>query len=221
MKVLQEGPLANFLNRFMDLVLLNVWWFLCSLPVFTIGASTCALYEVTISYALYQSPPVTSTFFQAFRKHLKKATMLSFIFLGAGLFLLVDLWCALLWNIQIKFLVLVVILAAAYFYLAVLSHVFPVLTYFDTGVKESIKKAFVLSMSNGIFTVFIMVLNLLPVILTILLPTYFGQILFFYIVFGFSTIAYFCSLHLIRLFDPKRAKEAEQIEEEQRRLRRE
>ncbi len=221
MKVLQEGPLANFLNRFMDLVLLNVWWFLCSLPVFTIGASTCALYEVTISYALYQSPPVTSTFFQAFRKHLKKATMLSLIFLGAGLFLLVDLWCALLWNVQIKFLVLVVILAAAYFYLAVLSHVFPVLTYFDTGVKESIKKAFVLSMSNGIFTVFIMVLNLLPVILIILLPNYFGQILFFYIVFGFSTIAYFCSLHLIRLFDPERAEEAEQIEEEQRRLRRE
>ena len=54
MKVLQEGPLANFLNRFMDLILLNVWWFLCSLPIFTIGASTCALYEVTISYALTQ-----------------------------------------------------------------------------------------------------------------------------------------------------------------------
>ena len=85
MKVLQEGPLANFLNRFMDLILLNVWWFLCSLPIFTIGASTCALYEVTISYALYQSPPVTSTFFEAFRKHLKKATALSLIFLGGNI----------------------------------------------------------------------------------------------------------------------------------------
>ncbi len=221
MKVLQEGQLANFLNRFMDLILLNVWWFLCSLPIFTIGASTCALYEVTISYALYQSPPVTSTFFEAFRKHLKKATALSLIFLGAGLFLLVDLWCALMWNVPIKFLVLVVILAAAYFYLAVLSHIFPVLTYFDTGVKESIKKAFLLSMSNGIFTIFIMVLNLLPVLLIILFPTYFGQILFFYVVFGFSTIAYFCSLHMVRLFDPQRTKEAEEIEEEQRRLRQE
>ena len=48
MKVLQEGPLADILNRFMDLILLNVLWFVCSLPVFTAGASTCALYDVTI-----------------------------------------------------------------------------------------------------------------------------------------------------------------------------
>ncbi len=66
MKVLQEGPLADILNRFMDLILLNVLWFVCSLPVFTAGASTCALYDVTIQYALHENPSVIYTFFQAF-----------------------------------------------------------------------------------------------------------------------------------------------------------
>ena len=51
MKILQEGPLANFLSRLIDLILLNIVWFLCSLPVFTLGASTCAVYEVTMRYA--------------------------------------------------------------------------------------------------------------------------------------------------------------------------
>lgn len=219
MKILQEGPLANLLNRFIDLILLNVLWFLCSLPVFTLGASTCALYEVTLRYALHENPAMIRTFFRTFRRCFKKGTALFFIFSGAGLFLAADLWCAVQWEIKIRFLIVVVILAAAYFYLAVLSHVFPVLTYFDTGVRESIRKAFFLSMSNGVFTVFIMVLNLLPVFLLLLFPADFGQIFFFYFIIGFGVIAQLCSLHLIRLFDPKQAKEAEELEEQQRLLR--
>lgn len=221
MKVLQEGPLANFLSRFIDLILLNVLWFVCSLPVFTLGASTCALYEVTLRYSLHESPAVIRTFFQSFKKNFQKGTALFLIFFGAGLFLAADLWCALQWEIPFRFLVIVVILAVAYFYLAVLTHVFPVLTWFDTGVKESIRKAFLLSMSNGVFTVFIMVLNVLPLLLFLMRPVYVGQILFFYFIIGFGVIAQLCSLHLIRLFDPERAREAEELEEEQQRLQKE
>lgn len=219
MKVLQEGILADFLNRFMDLILLNVLWFVCSLPVFTLGASTCAMYEVTMRYALHENPAVVRTFFLAFRRCLKKATVIFLIFVGAGLFLVLDLWCAFQWEVQMRFLIVVVILAVCYFYLAVLSHVFPVLMYFDMGVRESIRKAYFLSMSNGVFTVFIMVMNLLPFFLIFLFPYYFGQILFFYFTMGAGGIAFLCSLHLVRLFDFKRAEEADQLEEEQRRLR--
>ncbi len=111
------------------------------------------------------------------------------------------------------------ILAGAYFYLAVLTHVFPVLMYFDTGVRESIRKAFFLSMSNGVFTVFIMVLNVLPALMVLAFPVWFGQIIFFYLIIGFGVIALLCSMHLIRLFDPERARESEELEEAQRRLR--
>lgn len=219
MKVLQDGPLANILNRLIDLILLNVLWFLCSLPLFTLGASTCAVYDIAMRYALHEDPPITRTFFQAFQKNFKKATVLFLIFLGAGLFLALDLWAATQWDIQLKFLMIVVILSVSYFYLAVLSHVFPVLTYFDTGIKESIKKAFFLSMSNGVFTVFIMMMNMMPVILILLFPSYFGQILFLYLAVGFSVISLLCSMHLVRLFDPERAQEADKLEDEQKRLR--
>lgn len=219
MKILQEGPLANFLSRLIDLILLNIVWFLCSLPVFTLGASTCAVYEVTMRYAFHGNPAILRTFFEAFRKNFKKATALFLIFLAAGLFLALDLWCALQWNISIKFLIVIVILSVSYFYLAVLSHVFPVLAYFDAGIKESIRKAFFLSMKNGIFTVFIMVMNLLPVFAILLFPSQFGQIIFLYFVLGFSAIALLNSLHLVRLFDPERAEESEQIEQQQRQLR--
>lgn len=208
MKFLYEGTLANILNRLIDLILLNLLWFLCCIPIFTIGASTCALYEITLHYAFGDDPPVVRTFFGAFKKHFKKAGLLFLIAAAAGGFLLLDLWCAFQWEIGIRFLFIVIILAVFYFYLAVFSHAFPALTYFQSGIKETLVTAFVLSMRNGIFTVFIMVLNLLPGFLILLFPMYFGQILFFYFILGASVIAYLCSLHLARLFDPERAKAA-------------
>lgn len=207
MKFLYEGTLANILNRLMDLILLNVLWFLCCIPLFTIGASTCALYEVTLHYAFEEDPPVVRTFFEAFRKHFKKATLLFLLMSAVGGFLLLDFWCAFQWDIGIRFFLIVMILASVYFYLAVVSHTFPALAYFQLGVKETLGRAFILSMKNGIFTVFIMLLNLFPGFLLLLLPQYFGQILFLYFILGASVIALLCSFHLARLFDPKRMEE--------------
>lgn len=217
----QEGSVVNGLNRLIDLILLNVLWFICSLPIFTLGATTCAVYDITMKYALHQEPSIVSTFFSAFKKNFKKGTALFFIFLAMGLFIGFDLFCAFWWDISIKFVMIVVILAVGYFYLAVLSHVFPVLTYFDTGVKETIKKSFLLSMSNGIYTVFIMVLNILPILAIIAFPSLFGQIIFFWFIIGFAVIAFLNSMHLVRLFDPKRVEEADRVEEQQKRLREE
>lgn len=217
----QEGSVVNGLNRFIDLILLNVLWFVCSIPIFTLGATTCAVYDITMKYALHQEPSIASTFFDAFKKNFKKGTALFFVFLAAGGFIGFDLFCAIRWNISIKFVMIVVILAVGYFYLALLSHVFPVLTYFDTGIKETIKKSFFLSMSNGIYTVFIMVLNILPILAIIAFPSFFGQIIFFWFIIGFAVIAFLNSMHLVRLFDPKRVEEADRVEEQQKRLREE
>lgn len=180
---------------------MNVLWLVFSLPVFTLGASTCALYEVTMCYARQEDPPVIRTFLRAFRRCFRKGTALFLLVLGTGVFLAADLWCALQWQTGFRFVILVMIPAAAYFCLAVVSHVFQVLTCFDTGVRESVKKAFFLSMSNGVFTVFIMVVNLLPLFLILLFPAFFGQIIFLYLIFGFAVIAFLCSLHLVRLFE--------------------
>ncbi len=217
----QEGSVVNGLNRLIDLILLNILWFVCSIPIFTLGATTCAVYDITMKYALHQDPSIVSTFFGSFKNNFKKGTALFFIFLAMGLFIGFDLFCAFWWDISIKFVMIVVILAVGYFYLAVISHVFPVLSYFDTGVKETIKKSFFLSMSNGIYTIFIMVLNILPILAIIAFPSLFGQIIFFWFIIGFAMIAFLNSMHLVRLFDPKRVEEADRVEEQQKRLREE
>lgn len=208
----QDSPIVRLLNLFMDLVLLNVVWVVCSLPVFTMGASLTALYDMTMKMALHEEGSLLRDFFRSFSRHFKRATPLFLLALGVGLFIAADLWCAAQWDTSFRFLLLVTILAITYFYVALVSHLFPALAYFGEGGKQTIRRAFVLAMKNGVFTVFIMVLDLLPLFILLFAPSYAAQALFVYLIIGFALTAYLNSLHLVRLFDPQKVQEMEEQE---------
>lgn len=69
---------------------LNLLWFLCSLPIVTAGASTAALYSVTLKLARDEEPRLFSEFFKAFRDNFKQATVLWLIMLVLGMVLGAD-----------------------------------------------------------------------------------------------------------------------------------
>ena len=66
---------------------LNLLWMVCSLPVFTAGAATAALYDVTLRLAREEEPPLTRQFFKAFRENFRQATILWLILLAVGILL--------------------------------------------------------------------------------------------------------------------------------------
>lgn len=213
----EDSPVTRFLSCFIDLILLNVFWVIGCIPVVTIGASTAALYDMTLRMALHEEINVCSGFFKRWFHHLKKGTLLFVLFLAAGIFLAVDLWCAIQWEIPCRFLIQVLILSVGYFYLVAVSHAFPALAYFDEPVFKTIRHGFLLAMRNGIFTIFIMLLDLAPFLMFFLFPVQFLKSLFLWFTIGFALLAWLNSLHLIRLFDPARVKAVEEEEEEKRR----
>lgn len=111
---------------------LNMLWIICSLPIFTIGASTAALYSVTLKIARDEDPPILTTFVKALRENFKQATVLWLILLGAGLLLGADGY--ILYHLYrstqgavavISTLGLALIIAAAIAFVIVLIYVFP------------------------------------------------------------------------------------------------
>ena len=66
---------------------LNMLWFICSLPVFTAGASTAALYTVTLKIADGKEETLTKEFFRAFRANFKQATRIWLLMLVIGILL--------------------------------------------------------------------------------------------------------------------------------------
>lgn len=211
MKFLQEDNfLASFLSHFVDLVLINIMWFICCIPIITIGASTTAMYDQCLKLAYREEPSVISGFFKSFFKNLKRGTGLFSIVFLAGAFLAIDFWCAAKMPFPFKFIMQVMILSVGYFYLCVTSHVFPVLAFFDEPVVKTIRHSFILAMRNGIYTVFVVILDLIPFFIFFLSQDFFWKYLFLFLTIIFSLIAYLNSLHMSRLFDPVRFHEIEE-----------
>ena len=118
---------------------LNLLWMVCSLPVFTAGAATAALYDVTLRIAREEDPPLTTRFFRAFRENFRQATILWLILLGVGALLGADAY--ILYHLYkstagmvsvICTLGLALIIVAAIAYVIVLIYVFPLVASVKT-----------------------------------------------------------------------------------------
>jgi len=67
-----DGPLYNFFSRLLDMIKLNVLWFLFSLPIVTIGASTAAAFAVTLKMVDEREGYIAKQFWTAFKANLKQ-----------------------------------------------------------------------------------------------------------------------------------------------------
>lgn len=85
-----NSPLWSISRKALDFLWLSFLWLICSLPVVTIGASTSALYSVTLKYARDEEGYLTASFFTAFRQNFKQGTAICMILLLSGLFLGLD-----------------------------------------------------------------------------------------------------------------------------------
>ena len=68
-----ESKLMLFFTKIAYSAYLNVLWFLCCLPIVTAGASTTALFYVTLKIAKDEEGNITKSFFRAFRQNFRKA----------------------------------------------------------------------------------------------------------------------------------------------------
>lgn len=71
-----NSPFARGVNKLVMMLYVGILWFLCSIPVFTAGASTAALYEVLLKAVKNQEGYVGGSFFRAFRGNLKQGLQL-------------------------------------------------------------------------------------------------------------------------------------------------
>ena len=87
-----DNPVISGMSRIFDMMCLNVLWLVCSLPIFTIGASTTAMYTVMLKVVKNEEGYIVKGFFKAFKENFKKSTIIWLILLVIGGFLGADLY---------------------------------------------------------------------------------------------------------------------------------
>ena len=198
-----EGPVFSFLSKLADVIWLNCLFIICSLPVFTIGASTTAMYYVTLKMARDEEGYVTKSFFKSFKQNFKQATVIWLIMLLVGTVILMDYrivsnpdFSDIVPSEALKNVVRVATMMVTVFMAFELSYVFPLLAKFDNSVKNTLKNAFLMSIRHLPYT---LALVLIPVVPVVLIYFYTKALILIFIMFALTALC--SSMLLNKVFD--------------------
>ena len=86
-----DNKFFTVMGRVADLIMLNVVFLICCLPIVTIGASLTALHYVTLKMARNEESYIIRSFFKSFKQNFKQATVINLIMLAVAAILYMDL----------------------------------------------------------------------------------------------------------------------------------
>lgn len=132
-----DAFLWRWCSRILDIMILSLFWLVCSLPVVTAGAASAALYDAAVHGVRRDEAGAYARFFRTFRREVKTAVPASLPW-AAALGLL--LWSGRYIGTAIQDPAPVLAAAAAFalglfFILGVLSWMFPLLSRFEFSVS--------------------------------------------------------------------------------------
>lgn len=205
-----DGPIANAFNRILDLLIINALWLLCSLPVITLGASTSAMYYVTLKLARKEEGSVSKMFFRSFRDNLKQGIILTCVFAAVGILLYIDYRLAMATTGAAGFVSVGLLLLAALFYGITILYAFPLQASFANTVFGTLKRALLIGLLHPFSSIVMLVIQCIPLIVVYYFPKYFFMFLPVWLLIATAALAYLFSLWLIKVLEQYSPQEEEE-----------
>ena len=196
-----DSPVMQFLSQVCDLIIANVLFWLCCLPVVTVGASLAALHKITQSIVLGEDGGVVKPFFRAFRDNFRQATLgwlVTVVFLAG---LVADLLLAQSYLTGNSLLVCkwlcavvgVVVLSIGEYY-------FQLVVRYENSIRQHAMNAAILALVKLPRTVLMVALTLLPLLVMLVSMQVFVSTLIFWVIIGFAFVSYVQSTLLRPVF---------------------
>ncbi|MBO4776292.1 MAG: YesL family protein [Lachnospiraceae bacterium] len=195
-----DSFLMKALTLFFDIMYLNALFIICSLPVFTIGASATALYSVLFKRIRGEEFKIGKTYFAEFKSNFKQATLfwipylLLVIFLGTDIYIshsvLPEEFRFLQYPVSIALFLIV--------YATVL--VFPQMALFNSPTRQIIKNSAILGLINFPVIGMVFVIHIFILLIADLSAKCRVMVFSLMMFFGFAGLAYFFCLFYRKIF---------------------
>ena len=196
-----DGKFYEIVSAIADLVILNLLFVLCSLPIFTIGASTTALFGVTKKMADNREGYIVRTYFKLFKENFKQSTAMWLILLMLSIIPTLDLYIV---NSLKEGIVVTalkgLLLGFALAILFVFLYAMALQSTFENTIKTTLKNALLMGIGHFPWTLLILCITLRPVILIIFLGKDAVSIIYIMLFAGFALLAYLNSYILNFIF---------------------
>lgn len=198
-----DGWFARIFGTIGDIIVVNILFIICSIPIFTMGASMSAMYYTLLKkQRTGETGGVAKLFFRGFKDNFKKSTIAWLLFLLIAFVFSLDFNLfgkggpqenKLMYYTSVIFFILICFIAI---------YLFPVISAFENTLKNLILQSIYMAAKNFIFTIIIMILYTLPAYFLLASPQVFMVGIFILIVCGFGLIAYLSSFMFIKAFSP-------------------
>lgn len=144
-----------FITKIVYSAYLNILWFICCLPIFTAGASTTALFYVSLKVAKNEEGNITRSFFRAFKENFKKGTIIGLILLALGILLALDGYIFYHMRFENVFwtIGMAIFFVAVAAYAIILMYIFPLLSRFENTIRAMFLNSIMLGMRFLLCTV--------------------------------------------------------------------
>lgn len=201
MNLLNEDNIVHiFLNKIGDIVLANLLFILCSIPLVTIGPSLTALYHCMLRTVKDNNNGTIKTFFRAFKENFVQSLIIWLLIAAAGFVLITNMLFLMKNNGAASQILLYGSCAALALLIIFTLYIFPVIAAFANTLRALSRNAFLLAFIHFPTTLAMAVISLLPMYMTYqdvkLMPLY-ACCWFF---FGFGLTAFINSCLLYRFF---------------------
>ncbi len=199
-----ESPLFRFLSRLADIVILNLLFVLCSIPIVTIGASLTALNYVMLKIKDNEEGYITRSFFHSFKQNFRQATVIWLIMLLLAIVLGIDFY--LTWALQSTLsqtmltVMRVLVYMGVFLWLMLFSYVFPLQAKFYNSIWGTFRNAALLALGNFPWTFCMVAVLVLAVIATFWNAYTMWYGIMIWLLMGFALVAWIDSHILHRVF---------------------
>lgn len=192
-----DSPLGQKLTLMSNLVLLNLLWIICSIPVITMGAATAAMYHVVFLYITNQDDAVFKPFFKALAGSLKQATPIWLLHLLVGCMLVAEaFYLGGDSSNGLKLLFGIIVLV----FLAVGSYLYPLMGRYDASGMRALWNSLALALKHPGISVLLAGVQAAVGLGLLHFPALAWKTAIFWTLIGFALAAYIFGSILLRVF---------------------
>lgn len=205
-----DNPIWRFVGRLGDMIVLNILWIICSIPVVTIGASTTALYYCTLKIVRNEDYGDIKMFFKSFRLNFKQATIIWIPMLLIGCLLVFDFrffGVVMADTGVVRIIFQAVTIAMMVLWLFIYLYVWPVLSRFDNTIKNTVTNAAYMSIRYLGSTLAMIISDVIVVAIAYMCLYFMGWITAFIVLMGYPLLAWINSTMLDHIFEQYMPKE--------------
>ena len=162
-----DGPIFVFLSKVADIMILNVIFLICCIPVITIGPALTALSYVTQKMEDGREGYIWRSFFHSFRENFRQAVLMWLMMLAAAVVLFMDWYLLHIGAAGHNALLIYAIVIATIIWVCFMLYLFPVLARFENSIANTFRNTFLLIFANGPRTLLMLAVTLGSIFLTI------------------------------------------------------